>query len=39
MTEAEIQECFASLTEDPGPLDLAELFGGDRKNSSEDRST
>ena len=39
MTEAEIQECFASLIEDPGPLDLAELFGGDRKNSPEDRST
>ena len=39
MSEAQIDECFASLVEDPGPLDLAELFGGDRKNSPDDRST
>jgi RNA polymerase sigma-70 factor (ECF subfamily) len=39
MNEAAIQECFASLVEDPGPLDVAELFGGDRKNSPDDRST
>jgi RNA polymerase sigma-70 factor (ECF subfamily) len=39
MSEAAIEECFASLVEDPGPLDLAELFGGDRKNPPDDRST
>lgn len=39
MSEAEIQECFASLVEDPGPLDLAELFGTDGKNSPDNRST
>ena len=39
MSEAEIQECFASLAEDPGPLDLAELFGADSKNSPDNRST
>jgi RNA polymerase sigma-70 factor (ECF subfamily) len=39
MSEAEIQECFASLVEDPGPLDLAELFGADGKNSPDNRST
>jgi RNA polymerase sigma-70 factor, ECF subfamily len=29
MSAAEINECFEAATEDPGPLDLAELLGAD----------
>ena len=46
MSEAEIDECFAAVLQDPGPLDLAELLGpeqdggGDnRKKRAPDRST
>ena len=39
MSEAEIAHCFSSVAEDAGPLDLAEILGGERKNSLEDRST
>ena len=37
---AEIAECFASVVQDAGPLDLAELLGSDaaRKELVEDRS-
>jgi RNA polymerase sigma-70 factor len=39
-SEAEITECFASVVEDPGPLDLADLLGSDssRKKADLDRS-
>jgi hypothetical protein len=38
--EAEIARCFASLTEDAGPLDLAVLFGTAEscKKTETDRS-
>jgi RNA polymerase sigma factor (sigma-70 family) len=38
--EAEIAECFASVMDDAGPLDVVELFGsgGERKNTVPDRS-
>ena len=49
MSEAEVAECFASVLEDPGSLDLTELFGADlladtasarpRKEFDPDRST
>ena len=39
MSEAEAAHCFSLVAEDAGPLDLAEIFGGERKNSLEDRST
>jgi RNA polymerase sigma-70 factor (ECF subfamily) len=41
MSEAEIVECFASVTENSGSLDVAELLGAGavRKNVPEDRST
>ena len=43
MTEAEIAQCVASVTEDAGPLDLRELLNADepvavRKKSAADRS-
>jgi RNA polymerase sigma-70 factor, ECF subfamily len=40
LTEAEIAQCFASATEDPGPLDLRELLepADLRKESTVDRS-
>lgn len=39
-TEAEMTQCFASVADDPGPLDLARLLNGDaaRKESALDRS-
>jgi RNA polymerase sigma-70 factor, ECF subfamily len=41
MSDAEIAECFSSVTSDAGPLDLAELFGSElaRKNTNSDRSS
>ena len=40
LTEAEITQCFASATEDPGPLDLREMLepADRRKESAADRS-
>jgi RNA polymerase sigma-70 factor (ECF subfamily) len=39
MTEREVQECFASVVEDAGTLDLRDLLGTtDRKNLQPDRS-
>ena len=40
MSDAEIAECFSSVSSDAGPLDLAELFGPElaRKNTGSDRS-
>jgi RNA polymerase sigma-70 factor (ECF subfamily) len=40
LSEAEITECFASATDDPGPLDLREMLepADRRKESSVDRS-
>jgi RNA polymerase sigma-70 factor (ECF subfamily) len=35
---AEITECFASLADDAGNLDIAEWIDGDRKKSADDRS-
>ena len=34
-TEAQIAECFASMTADPGPLDLDSLFGASREQPRE----
>jgi RNA polymerase sigma factor (sigma-70 family) len=31
-TDAQIAECFASVAEDPGPLDLRPLLGGEPRN-------
>lgn len=39
MSEAEVAECFASIADDPGPLNVSELLGAGRKDSHEDRST
>ena len=41
MTEAELSECFSSVVDDAGPLDLAEILGGgsERKKTAPDRST
>lgn len=39
LADAEIAECFASVTEDVGPLDLADFLGTpERKESALDRS-
>jgi RNA polymerase sigma-70 factor, ECF subfamily len=40
LTEAEITQCFATATEDPGPLDLREMLepADRRKESAVDRS-
>ena len=40
LSEAEITHCFASVVEDPGPLDLRQMLdtGGERKESAPDRS-
>lgn len=38
MSEMEITHCFSSVAGDAGPLDLAEILGGERKNALEDRS-
>jgi RNA polymerase sigma factor (sigma-70 family) len=38
-SDAQIAECFACVTEDPGPLDLKPLLGGDaRKPAAPERS-
>jgi RNA polymerase sigma factor (sigma-70 family) len=41
MSEAEMSECFESIVEDAGTLDLGEMFGASagRKNAGLDRST
>ncbi len=40
LTDAEIAECFASVTEDVGPLDLGDFFGTpERKKTALDRSS
>ena len=36
--EAQVQRCFECATEDPGPLDLVEMFAGPGKESVPDRS-
>jgi RNA polymerase sigma factor (sigma-70 family) len=40
MSDAEVAECFSSVVEDAGTLDLAEMLGGqpDRKKLAPDRS-
>jgi RNA polymerase sigma-70 factor, ECF subfamily len=40
LSDAEIALCFESVSEDPGPLDVAEMLGdsGQRKKSGSDRS-
>jgi RNA polymerase sigma-70 factor, ECF subfamily len=40
LTEAEISQCFASVADDPGPLNIANLLSGEseRKESALDRS-
>ena len=40
MSEADIAECFASVVDDPGSLDVADLLGSDpiRKEVGQDRS-
>jgi RNA polymerase sigma-70 factor (ECF subfamily) len=40
MTEPQIAQCFHSVMEDPGPLDVGEFLdvGGERKKSEPDRS-
>lgn len=37
-TDAQIAECFASMAADPGPLDLAPLFGGGGREQPRERS-
>ena len=40
LSEAEIADCFASVSQDPGELDLRQLLRiEDRKESRDDRST
>ena len=39
MSKAEVDECFASVVDDAGTLDLAELLAVERKNAGQDRST
>jgi RNA polymerase sigma factor (sigma-70 family) len=39
ISEAETAECFASVSSDSGPLSLAEILPGPRKNASQERST
>jgi DNA-directed RNA polymerase specialized sigma subunit len=40
LTEAEISQCFASVADDPGPLNLGSMLSGEseRKESVLDRS-
>ena len=38
MNEAEVNECFASVVDDAGTLDLAEMLPAERKNDGRDRS-
>ena len=39
LSEAEVEECFASVAADPGPLNVSDLLEAGRKTSREDRST
>ncbi len=39
MSDAEIAECFTSVANDPGPLNVSELLEAGRKEPAEDRST
>jgi hypothetical protein len=39
MSEAEVAECFATVSADPGPLNLEQIIPGPRKNEDRDRST
>jgi RNA polymerase sigma-70 factor len=39
MSAAEVAECLASVMDDAGTLDLAEILPGPRKNPAPDRST
>ena len=39
MTEAEIRDCFASVVEDPGPLDVGQMLAAPRKKLKQERST
>jgi RNA polymerase sigma-70 factor (ECF subfamily) len=39
LSDAEIAECFATVSADAGPLDLAEILPGPRKNAVQERST
>jgi RNA polymerase sigma-70 factor, ECF subfamily len=39
MTEAEISECFASVIDDSGPLDVGDMLGDPRKKLNQERST
>jgi len=41
LTEAEVAQCFATVSEDPGPLSLGTMLGADdeRKESPVDRSS
>jgi|RhiMethySRZTD1v2_1073278.scaffolds.fasta_scaffold02143_6 RNA polymerase sigma-70 factor, ECF subfamily len=39
MTEKEISECFASVVEDAGPLDVREMLADSRKKPNQERST
>lgn len=39
LSEAGIAECFSTVSADAGPLDLAEILPGPRKNASQGRST
>jgi RNA polymerase sigma factor (sigma-70 family) len=39
MSEAEVAECLASVTDDAGTLDLAEILPAPRKDAVQDRST
>jgi hypothetical protein len=39
MSEAEIAECFAAVTADPGALDVGDLVGEARKDPALGRST
>ena len=40
LTDAQIAQCFESVSEDPGPLDVGEMLGtsDERKKSGPDRS-
>ena len=38
LNEPQVQRCFECATEDPGPLDLVELFAGTGKETVPDRS-
>jgi hypothetical protein len=39
MSEPQIAQCFHSVMEDPGPLDVGEMLDvGERKESEPDRS-